>query len=268
MMERVVSFFSSLGRPTLTFFVHLHRFVLLVLETFRWTIIAPFKGKKVRWRATVEQAVRFGWDSILIVTVIAFFIGLILAMQAADQLKPFGAEIYVANLVAVSLTRTLGPMITAIIIAGRGGSSIAAELGTMKVAEELDALRTMGLNPNWFLVVPRFVAMVMMLPALAMLANFVGIGGAYIFSVAALEINGVRFINQVAMALVMKDMIVGLVKTVVFAMIIVFVGCYQGLIVEGGAEGVGKSTTNSVVISIFLIIAAEVFFTALFYSTL
>lgn len=137
----------------------------------------------------------------------------------------------------------------------------------MKVAEEIDALRTMGLNPIGFLVVPRTLAMVMVLPCLTLLADLVGIIGGYLIGVTTLDISSIRYYNQTANALVMKDLTTGLTKTVFFAMIISAVGCYQGFIVEGGAEGVGKSTTASVVVSIFLIIAADVFFTALFYST-
>lgn len=267
-MEMLSNFFAGLGRPVIHFLVHLGKTAKLGSETLKWIFVAPFKGKKLRVKAVFVQATRFGWDSILIVAVISFSIGLILAMQAADQLKPFGAEIYVADLVSVSLTRELGPMMTAIIIAGRGGSAIAAEIGTMKVAEELDALKTMGLNPVNFLVVPRVLAMIVMLPALSLISDIIGILGAYLFSLTALEINSVRFVNQVASALVLKDIITGLVKAGVFSIIIALVGCYQGFIVQGGAEGVGKSTTNSVVISIFLIIASDVIFTALFYSTL
>jgi phospholipid/cholesterol/gamma-HCH transport system permease protein len=152
----------------------------------------------------------------------------------------------VANLVAVSVTRELGPLLTAIIIAGRSGSGIAAEIGTMKVAEEIDALRTMGLNPINFLVVPRAVAMVVVLPCLTLLADLVGIIGGYLIAVTTLDISPIRFYNQTANALVIKDLVTGLVKSVFFAMIIAAIGCYQGFIVEGGAEGVGKSTTASV----------------------
>lgn len=267
-MEAFNKFLAHLGRPLVHFIIHFRRLAVMINGTMRWTFIEPFRGKPLRYRAILAQSVRFGWDSVLIVSVISFSIGLILAMQAADQLKPFGAEIYVANLVSVSLTRELGPMMTAIIIAGRGGSAIAAEIGTMKVAEEIDALKTMGLNPLGFLVVPRFLAMLLMLPALSLISDIIGIFGAYLFSLTALEINSVRFINQVANALVLKDLVTGFIKTFVFAGIIASIGCYQGFIVKGGAEGVGKSTTNSVVISIFLIIAADVVFTALFYSTL
>lgn len=267
-MDRIYRLLHGLGRPAIHALVHLARLNDLGMKTLHWMVVAPLRGKKIRWRSVVEQSVRVGWESIPIVGVISFFVGLILAMQAAYQLKPFGATIYVANLVAVSLTRELGPLLTAIIITGRFGSAIAAEIGTMKVAEEIDALKTMGLNPIGFLVVPRVLALIVMLPALTLISDFLGILGAYTFSVTALDINSIRFINQTIDALVMKDLITGLIKSGVFAIIISSIGCYEGFIVEGGAEGVGKSTTNSVVASIFLIILADVVFTALFYSTL
>ncbi len=259
---------GSIGRSVVQVLVHVDRLARLGVDVFWWMFVAPLKGKGLRWRSAVEQMVRIGYDSVPIVCTISFFVGLIMAMQSAYQLERFGATIFVANLVAVSITRELGPLLTAIIIAGRSGSAIAAEIGTMKVAEELDALRTMGFNPIHFLVVPRTLAMMIMLPCLTILADLVGIFGGYLIGVFSLDISTIRYYNQTANALVMKDLISGLVKTEFFALIISAIGCYEGFMVEGGAEGVGKSTTASVVISIFLIIAADVFFTALFYSTL
>jgi phospholipid/cholesterol/gamma-HCH transport system permease protein len=266
-MRFLANIAGQVGRQTIHFLVHLDRVVRLGVETLWWTAVAPFKGKAVRWRSAVEQMVRIGFDSIPIVCTISFFVGLIMAMQSAYQLQRFGATIFVADLVAVSIIRELGPLLTAIIIAGRSGSGIAAEIGTMKVSEEIDALRTMGLNPISFLVVPRTLAMVIVLPCLTLLADLVGIIGGYVIAVTTLDISTIRYYTQTANALVVKDLTTGLIKTVFFAIIIASVGSYQGFIVEGGAEGVGKSTTSSVVASIFLIIAADVFFTALFYST-
>lgn len=238
----------------------------LSVETFGEAVMAPWRGRKVRARSTVEQIVRIGYESIPIVCTIAFFVGLILAMQSAYQLKRFGATIFVADLVAVSIIRELGPLLTAIIIAGRSGSAIAAEIGTMKVSEEIDALRVMGLNHVNFLFVPRMIALLIVLPCLTILADAVGIFGGYLLSIATLDFSSTRYLNQTASALVMKDLVTGLVKSGFFALIIAVVGCYQGISTTGGAEGVGKATTSSVVTAIFLIIAADVFFTALFYS--
>ena len=211
--------------------------------------------------------VRMGYESLPIVCLIAFFVGLIIAMQSAYQLKQFGAIIYVANLTAVSITRELAPLLTAIVITGRSGSAITAEIGTMKVSEEIDALNTMGLNTISYLVVPKTLAMLIMLPCLTIIADFIGIFGGYFISIATLDIASIRYVNQTVSALAFKDVFGGLVKSGFFALIIAVIGCYEGLNVEGGAEGVGKSTTKSVVTSIFLIIAADVFFTGLFYAT-
>jgi len=263
----MITVLGFLGRRTMQFLVHVDRFARLMVETVWWALVAPFKGEKIRVRSIVDQVVRIGYDSLPIVGAIAFFVGIILAMQAAYQLKRFGATIFVADLVGVSVIRELGPLLTAIIIAGRNGSAIAAEISSMKVAEEIDALRTMGLNPTGFLVVPRTVAMMIALPCLTVLADLIGIFGGYLLTVTTMDISTLRYFNQTSAALTMKDLLTGLVKSECFAVIIVMLACYEGFRTEGGAVGVGKATTTTVVASIFLIIAADVLFTALFYSS-
>jgi phospholipid/cholesterol/gamma-HCH transport system permease protein len=265
-MEAVNRFLGSVGSKAFELFDHLNRFKGLAIQVIYWTFVAPFKKRGINWKSTIEQMVRMGFDSTPIVLLIAFFVGLILAMQSAYQLRQFGATIFVANLVAVSLVRELSPLLTAIIITGRSGSAITAEIGTMKVYEEIDALDTMGFNPIRFLVVPRTIAMLIMLPCLTIMADFIGIFGGYIISVSSLDLTSVRYIDQTISALHFKDLFSGFTKSVFFALIIAAIGCYQGLMVDGGAEGVGKSTTKSVVTTIFLIIAADVAFTAFFYS--
>jgi len=226
---------------------------------------APFTAKGFRRSVTCRQMVRIGVESIPIVFLIAFSVGMIVALQAATQLRRVGAVIYVADLVGVSLTRELGPLMTAIILAGRSGSAIAAELGTMKVSEEVDALVAMGLDPVEFLALPRIMAMAIMLPCLTTLADVVGILGGVIVAWASLGIPVANYLEQTLNALQLKDLFSGLLKSWVFAGIIAGVGCYQGFKVEGGAEGVGRRTTASVVTSIFLIIAADLVFTLIFY---
>jgi len=260
---------GATGRTVLNYLGHVSRLVDLTKDTLFWALVAPWKGRgRIRWKSTIHQMVLIGFNSIPIVAIICFFVGLIMAMQAAYQLERFGASIYVADLVGVSMTRELGPLLTAIIVAGRSGSAIAAEIGTMKVNEEIDALQTMGLNPVNFLVVPRLLALLIVLPCLSLIADVVGILGGFFLAVFNLNISFIRYFNQTAEALVLKDVITGLVKTGFFATIIAQVGSYQGFIVEGGAEGVGKSTTTSVVTSIFLIIIADLITTMIFYSTL
>ena len=257
--------FGFTGRKTRLFFQNLHDASKLINDTFFWTFIAPFKGAKLRVKTTVSEMVKTGYNSIPIVSVIAFFIGIILAFQAAYQLKKVGALIYVADLVGVSLTRELAPILTAIIVAGRSGSAFAAEIGSMKAAEEVDALVTMGINPVKFLVVPKLVAMMVMLPAITILADLIGILGGFLISVTELGIHPYNYFNQTIHALAMKDIITGLVKALAFSIAITIVGAYQGFKVQGGAEEVGRRTTASVVVSIFLVIVFDLFFTALFY---
>jgi phospholipid/cholesterol/gamma-HCH transport system permease protein len=227
---------------------------------------APFSPRGFRWPTVFRQMVRIGVESLPIVFLIAGSVGMIVALQAATQLRRVGATIYVADLVGVSLTRELGPLMTAIILAGRSGSAIAAELGTMKVAEEVDALTAMGLDPVEFLALPRILAMGIMLPCLTVLADVVGMAGGVAVAWISLGIPAANYIQQTLNALLVKDLVSGLIKSGVFAGIIAGVGCYEGFRVEGGAEGVGRRTTASVVVSIFLIIAADLVFTLTFYA--
>jgi phospholipid/cholesterol/gamma-HCH transport system permease protein len=267
-MDDLKASFGQSGRNLALFFVHVARMVRLTGLSLIWTFVAPFKGKRLRWGATFVQMVRIGVESVPIVSVISFCVGLIIAMQAADQLAQFGATIYVADLVSVTMCRELGPLITAIIVAGRSGSAIAAEIGTMKVSEEIDALQTMALNPIGFLVVPRMLAMMIVVPCLTTISDFVGIAGGFVLALTNLKLTFVAYFNETAGALYAKDFITGLIKSFFFAIIISQVGAYQGFNVSGGAEGVGKSTTTAVVVSIFLVIFADLLFTMLFYSTL
>jgi phospholipid/cholesterol/gamma-HCH transport system permease protein len=260
------AFFGAPGRQVFNFLGQVARIALLAKQTLYWIFIAPFRGEHLRWQETVKQMVRIGVDSLPIVGVISFFVGLIIAMQAAYQLTRFGATIYVADLVGVSITRELGPLITAIIIAGRSGSAIAAEIGTMRVSEEIDALETMAINPVGFLVVPRTLAMLIVLPCLTIIADFLGIVGGFVLALTRLNLPLLAYYQHTAEAILLKDFFTGLTKSVIFALLIALIGVYQGFHVKGGAEGVGKSTTASVVASIFMIIFADVIFTALFFS--
>ncbi len=239
----------------------------LFFTTTYWTFIGPFRGKGLRWRAAIRQMVVVGFNGIPIVSLISVFIGVIIALQGAYALRKYGAMEYVVDMVAVTITRELGPLLTAIIVIGRSGSAFAAEIGTMKVGEELDALETMGLNPVKFLVVPKYLAMLIMMPCLTILADTAGILGGALFAMFTLDWSLQNYLLRTVDALVMRDVISGLIKSLVFAVIITKIGCYEGFAVKGGAEGVGRSTTTSVVISIFSVIAADMVFTAFFYYT-
>jgi phospholipid/cholesterol/gamma-HCH transport system permease protein len=206
-----------------------------------------------------------GVGALPILSLITFFIGLILALQSAYELRKFGALNFVASAVAISMTRELGPLITAIVVIGRSGSAFAAEIGTMKVTEEIDALETMAIDPIHFLVTPKFIAMIVMLPCLTIWANSMGILGGAFFGVAQADFTLVRYIQSSLDALFLRDITTGLVKSVMFGITITAVGCHEGLSTGAGAEQVGRSTTRAVVVSIFLVILVDLVFTALFF---
>jgi len=228
--------------------------------TLYHTFTPPFQMYRV-----LSQAKRVGPGSFLIASLVAFFIGMIMALQMAYQMIAMSAEIYVPSVVAVSLTRELVPVLTALIVAGRVGAGITAEIGSMKVTEQVDALRAFAVNPVKYLVVPRFLGLVIMLPILTVFADIIGMMGGFVICVYKLYISPTLYFTMIAEALTVKDVVTGLFKTIFFGAIIAIVGCHQGLNVKSGAEGVGKSTTTSVVISFILIITTDCFFTTLFY---
>lgn len=230
-----------------------------------YTFVGPFQGKPIRLRRTISQALDVGVRALPILSLITFFIGLILALQGAYELRRFGAMSYVAAAVAISMSRELGPLITAIVVIGRSGSAFAAEIGTMKVTEEIDALETMAISPVHFLVTPKFLAMIVMLPCLTIWANTMGILGGSLFGVAQADFTFTRYISASLDALFLRDIITGLVKSVMFGVTITAVGCLEGLSTGAGAEQVGRSTTRAVVVSIFMVILVDLVFTALFF---
>jgi phospholipid/cholesterol/gamma-HCH transport system permease protein len=234
-------------------------------EAAYFTFVGPFRGKPLRLQRAVSQALNVGVRALPILSLITFFIGLILALQSAYELRKFGALNYVASAVAISMSRELGPLITAILVIGRSGSAFAAEIGTMKVTEELDALKTMAISPVDFLVKPKFLAMLVMLPCLTIWANAMGILGGAVFGVAQADFTWTRYIQASVQALFLRDIMTGLIKSVMFGATITAVGCHEGFATNGGAEQVGRSTTTAVVMSIFLVIAVDLVFTALFF---
>jgi phospholipid/cholesterol/gamma-HCH transport system permease protein len=230
-----------------------------------YTFVAPFRGKSLRLQSAISQAMDVGVRALPILSLITFFIGLILALQSAYELRRFGAMSFVANAVAISMSRELGPLITAIVVIGRSGSAFAAEIGTMKVTEEIDALETMAINPVHFLVSPKFLAMIIMLPCLTTWANFMGVLGGSVFGIAQADFTFGRYIQASLDALFLRDIMTGLIKSLMFGVTITAVGCHEGLSTGAGAEQVGRSTTRAVVMSIFLVVVVDLVFTMLFY---
>jgi phospholipid/cholesterol/gamma-HCH transport system permease protein len=227
----------------------------------------PFVGKRNRWRSAISQMLAVGVDAFPMVAVMAICAGFILAMQGASELRRFGAIQFVIDLVTIGFTRELGPLLTAIAVSGRSGSAFSAEIGSMVVTEEIDALRTMAIDPVEFVLAPKFLAALIVVPCLTIISNTCGIlaGGLFMhFSVGmALSV----YFQNVVHSMILRDVLTGLVKSLAFATIIVQVGCLEGFRVRGGPDAVGRSATSAVVKSTFLVILADVGFTAIFYLT-
>jgi phospholipid/cholesterol/gamma-HCH transport system permease protein len=219
-----------------------------------------------RWRPTalVFHMEKVGLDALPIVGLISLLIGIVMAYQGAAQLQRFGAQVFVVNLVAISVLREIGILLTAIVVAGRSGSAFTAQLGSMSVSQEVDAMRAMGLDPIEYLVLPRVLALVIALPLLAFFADMMGLLGGMLMCWGVLDISPVQYIERLRYAIGVNSFWVGLVKAPVFAAVIAMIGCYQGLRVSGGAEAVGQHTTRAVVESIFLVIVADALFSVFF----
>ncbi|NIQ02593.1 MAG: MlaE family lipid ABC transporter permease subunit [Nitrospinaceae bacterium] len=273
MASRVArNFFGLIGRrgfrlkdTAIQFFKEISGLYYLTRSTLACTFLDPLRGRPNKWGPVWQQMEEVGVKSTLIVFLVAFLIGVILAFQTAYQMSRFGALEYVGALVGVAVTRELGPLMTALVMAGRVGASFTAEMGTMKVSDEVLALETMALNPVKFLITPRFLALLIMLPCLTIMADLMGILGGLTVSVSTLGIDPVIYMDNSIDAVKTKDIWTGLIKSGVFAMIIVLVGSYLAFVIEGGAERVGQNTRTSVVVSMILIIIADLVFTSIFY---
>jgi phospholipid/cholesterol/gamma-HCH transport system permease protein len=239
----------------------------LLTVTMNWFAKALFLPKvKLGRRALFGQLVRVGTRAVGIVALVQIFIGIILVLQMAPTLAAYGQVENVANIVGIAMVRELGPLITAIVLSGFAGASIAAELATMVESEEIKALRAHALNPFHFLVLPRFLATVIAMLALAIIADIVGLGGGFLTAWLALDISPQSYIEHTQAALRVRDYLTGLLKAVVFGVLIALIACRQGLDVSGGAEGVGRATTGTVVKCIVALIGVDAVFTAIFYA--
>jgi phospholipid/cholesterol/gamma-HCH transport system permease protein len=224
------------------------------------------RPRTANWREVPSLMNRAGADAVPIVVLINFLMGFVMGFQSAVQLKQFGANIFVADLVGLSITRELGPLMTAIIVCGRSGAAFAAELGSMKVSEEIDALRTMGFGPLRFLVFPRILALFLVMPILTLIGDFIGLFGGLVVGVVSLDLTITGYLNETERALALWDVFQGLIKCGVFALAIGLISCQQGLATSGGAEGVGHRTTSSVVAALFALILIDAGFTIVFHA--
>jgi phospholipid/cholesterol/gamma-HCH transport system permease protein len=242
------------------FFLEVGRFFVLLWRVIVWTPRPPYD-----FRQLTNQMVKIGVDSIPVVLLTALFTGGVMALQTFATLKRFNAEGYVGSLVAISMVRELAPVLSALILAGRCGSAMGAELCTMRVTEQIDALEVLATDPVHYLMVPRVWATTIMLPALVVLSNGVGIGGGYAVSVGLFDANPVTYMSNTFQFMDWDDVTSGLVKSAVFGLLIAVVGCQKGFFTSGGAEGVGRATTRAVVMASITILVSDFFLTKLLY---
>lgn len=254
------NFFVDLGEATLGLFFDLEYKLYFMGSAFLAFFNVIRHPGSLRKEETIHYMKRTGVDALPIVGLISFLLGLIIAFMSSIQLRQFGADIYVASLVALAMTYELGPIMTCIVVAGRSGSSFASEIGTMKISDEIDALQTMGLEPKRFLVVPKMLASVIVVPILTLFSDVLAILGGLVVGVFILDLTTSAYVGQTMKALTLFDIFWGVMKSFVFAIVISWIGCLRGFQVKGGADSVGKATTSAVVSSIFLIILIDAIF--------
>jgi phospholipid/cholesterol/gamma-HCH transport system permease protein len=243
-----------LGEGTMRHAVNVRFMISFIGSALLCFLKVVIKPKSLRLGDTLEQMERTGVDALPIVALISFLLGLIMAFMSALQLRQFGANIYIASLVAMSMVSELGPIMTAIVVAGRSGSAYAAEIGTMKISEEIDAIYVMGYDPTLFLAIPRIVAAFIVVPLLTLFADLFAIAGGLVIGVTMLDLSMSSYINQTIQTLTLFEFFWGMAKSAVFAIIVAWTGCLRGFQAQGGAAGVGHAATSAVVSSIFLII--------------
>jgi phospholipid/cholesterol/gamma-HCH transport system permease protein len=253
-----------LGDSSLKVLNDFKRVLIFLGELLGALIHAVLHPRAVRWDDVAFYMKRAGVDGLPIIGLISLLLGLILAFMSSLQLKQFGANIYVASLLAIAIVKELGPIMTAILVAGRSGSAFAAEIGTMQVNEEVDALITMGFNPVRFLAVPKVLAAMMVVPLLTIYADLFGILGGLIVGILGLDLTAYTYLKETQRSLTLLDMVTSLIKAGVFAVLIAGIGCQRGFEVRGGAEAVGSATTSAVVAAIFLIIVTDSAFALVF----
>jgi len=263
--HRHVHLFEIIGEDfigSMEDFGQLLRYIGRVFLALTWSLKNPFR---VRWGEVIGLIHRTGSQALPIVALMSALVGMVTAFSSAVQLRQFGANIFIANLVGIGMTRELGPLMAAILLAGRSGSAFAAEIGTMKISDELDALTVMGIPPLHYLIVPRLLAMMIVMPLLALFADVFGITGGMLISIFSLNLTPIAFLHQLQQAIGLWDVFSGVLKSLFFGILVAAVGCYRGMSTSGGALGVGKSTTSSVVSSIFLIVVADSTFVIIFH---
>lgn len=254
--------FKKLGKFLIYFFTQFGLATEMIKDSFFWFFRTPLEVNQ-----TLQQIVKIGVESVPVILMTGLFVGMVLALQAGNTMQNILSEpLYIGLLVGFSLVRELGPVLTAFVIAGRAGAAVTAEIGTMKVTEQIDALSTLGTNSIRYLVIPRLIAFTISIPILTLFANVMGMFGGYLVSVHALSVPSHTYITDITTYLKVDDLMHGMIKAVIFAFCIGVICCYKGLSTRGGAEGVGKSTTGAVVISMVMILVIDYFLTAILHA--
>jgi len=256
----MVRLFEFAGKPFILLVEEFGKVMLLLLSAIAWMVRPPY-----RFHEIFKQMEFVGVNSLPVVAITGAFTGMVLAIQTYYGFRMFGGESLVGVTVALSMTRELGPAITALMVTGRAGSAMAAELGTMRVTEQIDALYAMSVNPVQYLIMPRIIAGIVMLPLLTIVSDFIGVVGGYFVGVEMLKINSGIFMARIVEFVDLNDIFNGLAKSTVFGLILSLVGCYKGFYTSGGAAGVGRATTQSVVISSVSILISDYFLTAVMF---
>ena len=249
-----------IGKRTIGAIQEMGRILILLSQAFGWMMAPPYRIGLI-----IKQMEFIGVKSIFVVVLTGLFSGMVLALESHYAFKLFSAETLVGPTVALAMTREMGPVLTALMVNGRAGSAIAAEIGTMRVTEQIDALAVMAANPIQYLIVPRVIAGILMLPVLTIIADFLGILGGYLVGVILLGVNSGMFVANIIEYLDLADIFHGLTKSVFFGLILSHIGCYKGFFTKGGAEGVGKATTQAVVLSSVLILVGDYILTSLMF---
>jgi phospholipid/cholesterol/gamma-HCH transport system permease protein len=257
----IVRMLAPFGRVFLDFLATVGKLSIFTGRALRHSVTAPFY-----WRLTLRQMIDIGYYSLPVVGMTAIFTGMVLALQSYSGFSRFSAEGAVATVVVLSMTRELGPVLAGLMVAGRIGASMAAEIGTMKVTEQIDALTTLSTNPYKYLVAPRLIAGLLMMPLLVAVADIIGVFGGFLIAVNKLDFNAANYLTQTFEFLETKDVVSGLVKAAVFGFVISLMGCYHGYNSKGGAQGVGTATINAVVSSLILILIFNYIITEMFFD--
>jgi phospholipid/cholesterol/gamma-HCH transport system permease protein len=255
---------TDVGRRTWTSVQGLLGMLAFVGEAAVLVLRSLLQPRRIRWRPVLHNLQLAGFEALPIVGLLSFLMGVVIAYQGADQLQRFGANIFIVDLVGLAMLRELSPLLTAIIVAGRSGSAFTAQIGTMKISEEIDALRTIGVAPQELLVLPKMLALLIALPLLTVYADAAGVLGGMIMARTQLDVGFSLFIDRLGEAIDLSTLLTGVGKAPVFAVIIALVGCYQGFQASGSADSVGRQTTISVVQAIFLVIVADALFSVAF----